>query len=80
MTFPSLDEVVKSLREIADDDTIGPDTVIAELGIDSLSMIEWVYEIEGEAGFVIDESLYSSGSLTSATVADFYERVKNSSP
>ena len=49
MPFPTLDEVVDQLREIAEDDTIGPDSVITSLEIDSLDLMEWVFEIEGQA-------------------------------
>ena len=44
----------------------------------SLDVLEWIFEIEEEAGFVIDEQLYSKASLATATVGDFYERVKSS--
>jgi acyl carrier protein len=76
MAFPTLEEVVEQLREIAEDDTIGPGSAIASLGVDSLDVMEWVFEIEGQAGVRIDDSLYSKESLESATVGDFYQRVK----
>lgn len=78
MAFPTLDEVVQQLREIAEDDTVGPDSRITTLGIDSLDMMEWVFEIEGQAGIRIDDDLYSKEALESATVGDFYDRVKSS--
>jgi acyl carrier protein len=78
MAFPTLDEVVDQLREIAEDESIGPDSRIAALDVDSLDLMEWVFEIEGQAGIQVDESLYSKESLEGATVSDFYERVKSS--
>jgi acyl carrier protein len=78
MAFPTLDEVVGQLREIAEDDSIGPDSPIATLDVDSLDVMEWVFEIESQAGVQIDDTLYSRESLEDATVADFYERVKSS--
>jgi acyl carrier protein len=77
MAFPTLDTVVKQLREIAEDDTITPESKITAIDVDSLDVLEWIFEIEEEAGFVIDEKLYSKSSLATATVGDFYERVKN---
>lgn len=77
MAFPTLDEVVRQLREIAEDDSITPDSKITQIEMDSLDVLEWIFEIEGEAGYVIDEALYTKSSLETATVADFYERVKN---
>jgi acyl carrier protein len=76
MGFPTLDEVVRQLREIADDETIRADSKISSLDIDSLDVMEWVFEIEGQAGVQIDDSLYSKDSLEQATIADFYERVQ----
>jgi acyl carrier protein len=76
MPFPTLDEVIQQLREIAEDDTIGPDSRLTTLDIDSLDVMEWVYEIETRAGVRIDDGLYSKETLASATVGEFYERVK----
>jgi len=76
MPFPTLDEVVAQLREIADDDTIGPESRLTSLDIDSLDVMEWVFEIETRAGVRIDDELYAKGSLEAATVGEFYERVK----
>jgi len=77
MPFPTLDEVVAQLREISEDDTIEGDSKLASIDVDSLDVLEWVFEIEGQAGVEIDESLYEKESLETATVRDFYERVKS---
>ena len=76
MAFPTLDDVVAKLREIADDDTVAPDSRLASLDIDSLDVLEWVFEIERAAGIEFDESLYEKQALETATVGDFYEIVK----
>ena len=76
MAFPTLDDVVAKLREIADDDTVAPDSKLASLDIDSLDVLEWVFEIERAAGIEFDESLYEKQALETATVGDFYEIVK----
>jgi acyl carrier protein len=78
VTFPTLEEVVDQLREIAEDDSIDPQSPIATLDVDSLDVMEWVFEIESQAGVQIDDTLYSRASLEEATVGDFYERVKRS--
>jgi acyl carrier protein len=77
MPFPTLDEVVQQLREIAEDDTIGPDSRLTSLDIDSLDVMEWVFEIETSAGVRIKDELYAKGALEGATVGDFYERVRD---
>lgn len=79
MSFPTLDEVVQQLRVIAENDVITADDKIAAIEIDSLDVLEWVFEIEGQAGVEIDESLYDGDSLADATIRDFYERVKTAS-
>jgi acyl carrier protein len=76
MAFPSLDEVVQQLRAIAEDDSIGADSKLGDLDVDSLDVMEWVFEIEGRAGLEIDDSLYDPETLESVTVRDFYERIK----
>ena len=78
MPFPSLDTVVMDLRKIAEDDTITADSKITQLDVDSLDVLEWIFEIEEDIGAVIDESLYSKDSLATATVGDFYERIRGS--
>jgi acyl carrier protein len=76
MAFPTLDAVVTQLREIAEDDTISADSKIASLDVDSLDVLEWIFEIEGEAGIEINESLYDKSALETSTVGDFYATIK----
>jgi acyl carrier protein len=77
MAFPSLDEVVQQLQTIAEDDGIGADSKLADLDVDSLDVMEWVFEIEGQAGLEIDDSLYEKDALEKASVREFYERIKD---
>jgi len=77
MAFPSLDEVVQQLQTIAEDDSIGADSKLADLDVDSLDVMEWVFEIEGRAGVEIDDSLYDKDTLEKASVREFYERIKD---
>jgi acyl carrier protein len=76
MAFPSLDHVVGQLRAIVEDDEVSPDSKIADLGIDSLDLMEWVFEIESAADITVDESVYEPDLLATATVRDVYERIK----
>ena len=77
MAFPTLDEVVQQLQTIAEDDSIGADSKLADLDVDSLDVMEWVFEIEGRAGLEIDDLLYDKDALEKASVRDFYERIKD---
>lgn len=76
MAFPSLDDVVGQLRAIVEDDGVSADSKIADLGVDSLDLMEWVFEIESAADISVDESVYEPDVLASATVRDVYERIK----
>jgi acyl carrier protein len=78
MAFPTLDHVVDQLRTIAEDDALGADTKISDLEIDSLDVMEWMFEIESAADITIDESLYEPEVLATATVGEIYERIKQS--
>ena len=77
MAIPSLDKVVAELRIIAEDDSIVADSKFSDLDIDSLDVLEWVFEIEGQADFQIDESLYDEETLKTATIRVFYERINS---
>jgi acyl carrier protein len=78
MAFPTLDHVVDQLRAIVEDDAVGADTKIADLEIDSLDVMEWMFEIESAADISVDESLYEPEALATATVGEVYERIKQS--
>lgn len=77
MAFPSLDEVLQQLRAIAEDDSIDADSRLKDLDVDSLDVMEWIFEIEGQAKLEIDESLYDQDVLERSTVRDFYESIKH---
>jgi acyl carrier protein len=76
MAFPTLDQVVDQLRAIAEDNGVGADSKVADLGVDSLDVLEWVFEIESAADITVDESLYEPEVLETATVREVYERIK----
>jgi acyl carrier protein len=78
MAFPTLDHVVDQLRAIVEDDAVSADTKIADLEIDSLDVMEWMFEIESAADISVDESLYEPEALATATVGEVYERIKQS--
>lgn len=80
MAFPTLDEVVAQLRTIAENDAIDPETKFASLEIDSLDILEWVFEIEEQAKVTLEESLYGAEALETATVGDLYQRIRAAQP
>lgn len=74
--FPSLDEVIGELRTISENDTIEPGSRLATVDVDSLDILEWVYEIEERAGIQFDDSLYDREVLENATVGELYDRLR----
>jgi acyl carrier protein len=74
--FPTLDEVIGELRTISEDESIQAQSRIDSIDVDSLDIMEWVYEIEERAGIQFDESLYDAEVLEDATVADLYDKLK----
>ena len=74
--FPTLDEVIGELRSISEDESIEPSSPLATIDVDSLDIMEWVYEIEERAGIQFDESLYDREVLEGATVAELYDKLK----
>jgi acyl carrier protein len=76
LVFPTLDEVIGELRSISEDETIEPSSPLATIDVDSLDIMEWVYEIEERAGVQFDESLYDKEVLEGATVAELYDKLR----
>lgn len=76
MAFPTLDHVVGQLRAIVEDEGVSAESKIADLGVDSLDLMEWMFEIESAADITVDESVYEADALATATVQDVYERIK----
>jgi len=74
--FPSLDDVIGELRAISEDNTIEPGSRLATVDVDSLDVLEWVYEIEERASIQFDESLYDREALENATIAELYDRLR----
>ena len=66
------------IRDSAEDDAITGASKLAEIEMDSLDILEWVFEIERAAGIEVDESIYDKEALEDATVGDLYERIKTS--
>lgn len=74
MSFPDLDEVLVSLKEISEAKTIDPDAPIDDLDVDSLDVLEWLYSIEESSGLKIDESIFDDIGGES-TIREIYSLV-----
>lgn len=58
MQLPTLDESVDLLKAVSGIDDFDPDTPLRSSGVDSLNLVEWVYEMqERHPDVVIDESM-----------------------
>jgi len=76
VSFPTLDEAIDAIRVIADTDALDADMRIEDLDVDSIDMLEWLYEIEESVGVQIDESLFSNLS-PSVRLREVYELVRD---
>jgi aryl carrier-like protein len=58
MQLPTLDDSVELLKAVSGLDDFDPDTPLRSSGVDSLNLVEWVYEMqERHPDVTIDESM-----------------------
>lgn len=60
MELPSLDAVIETLRQLAEVDSIDADARVADIGVDSLDLLEWCYTLEDEYGVEIQDAVLES--------------------
>ncbi|HZM75516.1 MAG TPA: acyl carrier protein [Candidatus Limnocylindrales bacterium] len=49
-TFPTLDDFLELLSGIMDNQPVDPGAALAELGVDSLDLLEWSFNLEERHG------------------------------
>lgn len=79
MTLPTLDGLVGRLGEFTGPGApaLSPGTVVADLadvGIESLDLLEFLYQISADYGLDVDETVFD-GLGEGATLADLYDAV-----
>jgi aryl carrier-like protein len=58
MQLPTLDDSVELLKAVSGLDDFDPDTPLRSSGVDSLNLVEWIYEMqERHPDMTIDESI-----------------------
>lgn len=58
MQLPTLDDSVELLKAVSGLDEFNPDTPLRSSGVDSLNLVEWIYEMqERHPDMTIDESI-----------------------
>ena len=57
MELPTLEQVAETLQQLAEVDHIDPDVRVADLGVDSLDLLEWCYTIEDDYGVDIQDAM-----------------------
>lgn len=72
--FPTFDEVLDKLRELAEIEVLDPDAPVTSLEVDSLDIIEWVFTLEEQGGFTVDESMFDG--LEDLTLREVYDRLR----
>jgi len=74
--IPPLDNVLVELAHISDTGPIDPDAPIADLDVDSLDLLEWLYGLEQDSSVELDETLFDdlNGEMT---IREIYERIRS---
>lgn len=83
MQLPTLDESVELLKTVSGLDDFDPDTPLRSSGVDSLNLVEWVYEMqERHPDVTIDESLLDDVDdvLTFRALHDLVVRAPQAAP
>lgn len=73
MSLPTLEEAVEQLKDLSEVDDINPDTLVSELEIDSLDVLEWLYAIADENDVEFDEEALAD--LEDVTIRKIYGSV-----
>jgi acyl carrier protein len=73
MAVPTLEDVVDKLKELSEVDEIDPDTLVSELEVDSLDVLELLYAIADEQDVEFDEDVLAD--LEDVTIRKIYGRV-----
>ena len=75
MTFPDLDEVLALLCEVASVDSIDADRPIADVDIESIDVLEWLYVLEDRYSITLGEAQVEQ--LNAAmSIREIYEKVQ----
>lgn len=73
--FPSLEEVLSQLADLAEVRAVDPDTALEDLDVESLDLLEWVYDIGDRYSIEVDESIFDG--VDGLTLRDVYGRVRD---
>lgn len=68
--IPSLEVALEELAHLAEVERIDPDGALIETDIESVDVLEWLFQFEEDLGVRIDESQLQG--LESMTVRDLY--------
>jgi acyl carrier protein len=67
---PTLDDVLEGLAPFVKQAQLSGDSLLAEAGIDSLDVVEWLFQIESRYEVVVDDAMVMS--FKDATVAEIH--------
>jgi acyl carrier protein len=81
MERPTLAEVIEQFRAATGADAVGPDTPVTSIdGIDSLDLVEWLYEFQqAYPDIPADESLLEDVDET-VTLRTLYAQIMETAP
>ena len=59
-TFPTFEQVLGVLCQVVGDQTVNPDSALAELAMDSLDLLEWAFSLEERYGLEMGDELFAA--------------------
>jgi hypothetical protein len=74
--IPSLEEVIAQLQSITGAVRLPTDVRIADLGTDSMDLLQWLFQLEANLGIELDELLGDDTELDAfgdLTLAELYD-------
>lgn len=75
-TMPTLLEAIAHLEAISGLDHLASDTRIADLGVDSMDLLQWLFELEETLGVELDDLLGDDTEMEAfgdLTLAEIYD-------
>lgn len=73
---PSMEELISVLADITGRDDLRTDVRLADLGLDSMDILQWLFALEDELGIEFDEILGEESELEAfgeATLGQLYD-------
>jgi acyl carrier protein len=73
--FPDMPRVIDALEQIVQDEDLDPSKSLAELGVDSLDLLEWLHVLEDEYGLRLSDETVATIDQ-GHSIAEIYQTLR----